>query len=68
MIPNGPILVSNRLPAEFKTKVVDAIKKLDKADHSCFVKAVGGENHIVPTSVAEFQNIIDMKRELLNAR
>lgn len=65
LIPNGPILVSNALPADFKAKVVAAIKKLDKEDHSCFVKAVGGQQHIGPATVADYQNIIDMKRDLM---
>jgi len=64
LIPNGPILVSNHLPEDFKAKVVAAIKKLDKDDHSCFVKAVGGKQHIGPASVADYQEIIDMKRDL----
>lgn len=64
LIPNGPILVRHSLPADFKAKVVDAIKALDKEDHSCFVKAVGGAQHIAPTSISEFQNIIDLKRAL----
>ena len=64
LIPNGPILVSNALPAEFKAKVVTAIKKLDKEDHQCFIKAMGGKQHIGDTTLAEYQNIIDMKREL----
>ena len=46
----------------------DAIKKLDKDDHTCFVKAMGGTQHIGPASVADFQQIIDMKRELISAR
>ncbi|MDI9229550.1 phosphate/phosphite/phosphonate ABC transporter substrate-binding protein, partial [Serratia bockelmannii] len=65
LIPNGPILVSNNLPADFKQKFVAAIKKLDKEDHSCFVKAVGGAQHIGPATVADYQNIIDMKRDLM---
>nr|WP_024965452.1 phosphonate ABC transporter substrate-binding protein [Pantoea sp. IMH] len=65
LIPNGPLLVSNKLPAEFKQKVVAAIKKLDKEDHACFVKAVGGEQHIGPATIADYQNIIDMKRDLM---
>ncbi|MDZ7278017.1 phosphonate ABC transporter substrate-binding protein [Pantoea eucrina] len=65
LIPNGPILVSNNLPADFKAKVVAAIKALDKEDHSCFIKAVGGAQHIGPATVADYQNIIDMKRELM---
>ncbi|WP_343551321.1 phosphonate ABC transporter substrate-binding protein [Pantoea sp.] len=65
LIPNGPILVSNNLPADFKEKVVATIKKLDKEQHSCFVKAVGGAQHIGPATVADYQNIIDMKRDLM---
>ncbi|XBS71273.1 phosphonate ABC transporter substrate-binding protein [Acerihabitans sp. KWT182] len=68
MIPNGPILVRHSLPADFKAKVVDTIKQLDKEDHACFIKAVGGTQHIEPTSVAEFQNIIDLKRALTQNR
>lgn len=65
LIPNGPILVSNNLPADFKAKVVATIKKLDKEDHGCFVKAVGGTQHIGPATVADYQNIIDMKHDLM---
>ncbi|WP_413723903.1 phosphonate ABC transporter substrate-binding protein [Sodalis sp. RH16] len=68
MIPNGPILVRHSLPADFKAKVVDTIKQLDKEDHACFVKAVGGTQHIEPTSIAEFQNIIDLKKALTQNR
>ncbi|WP_267371343.1 MULTISPECIES: phosphonate ABC transporter substrate-binding protein [unclassified Pantoea] len=65
LIPNGPVLVSNKLPADFKAKVVAAIKKLDKDDHDCFMKAVGGKQHIGPATVADYQSIIDMKRDLM---
>lgn len=65
LIPNGPILVSNKLPADFKQKVVAAIKKLDTQDHSCFIKAMGGTQHIGPATLAVYQNIIDMKRDLM---
>jgi phosphonate transport system substrate-binding protein len=44
--------------------VVTAIKKLDKDDHQCFIKAMGGKQHIGDTTLAEYQTIIDMKREL----
>jgi len=64
LIPNGPILVRSDLPADFKAKLVTAIKKLDTDDHACWVKAVGGKMHIGDTSFAEYQQIIDMKREL----
>ena len=62
------VLVSNKLPADFKAKLVSAIKKLDTEHHSCFVKAVGGAQHIGPATVADYQAIIDMKRALTKAR
>ncbi|KGT93025.1 phosphonate ABC transporter substrate-binding protein [Erwinia typographi] len=68
LIPNGPILVSNKLDADFKAKLITAIKKLDTSDHGCFIKAMGGTQHIAPGTVADYQNIIDMKRELTKAR
>lgn len=64
LIPNGPILVSNKLPADFKPKLVAAIHKLDKENHSCFIKAMGGTQHIGPATVEDYKNIIDLKREL----
>ncbi|MEN4767220.1 phosphonate ABC transporter substrate-binding protein [Duffyella gerundensis] len=65
LIPNGPLLVSNKLPADFKQQVVAAIKKLDTDNHSCFIKAMGGAQHIAPATVADYQNVIDMKRDLM---
>ena len=64
LIPNGPILVRSALPPEFKAQLVAAVKKLDKEDHGCFIKAMGGKQHIGETSLSEYQTIIDMKREL----
>ncbi|MEG3134520.1 phosphonate ABC transporter substrate-binding protein [Rouxiella sp. T17] len=64
LIPNGPVLVSNSMPADFKAKVVAAIHKLDKENHACFIKAVGGKQHIGPATLADYQQIIDMKKEL----
>lgn len=66
LIPNGPILVRNNLPSDFKDKLVTAIKDLDKNHHDCWVKAVGGEQHISPASVKDYANVIALKRELMN--
>ncbi|MDP1200327.1 phosphonate ABC transporter substrate-binding protein, partial [Klebsiella pneumoniae] len=65
LIPTGPILVSNALPADIKAKVVAAVKKLDTDDHACFIIAMGGTQHIGRGCVADFQLFIDMKRELV---
>ncbi|KFK95682.1 MULTISPECIES: phosphonate ABC transporter substrate-binding protein [unclassified Serratia (in: enterobacteria)] len=64
LIPNGPVLVRQALPADFKSQLVSAIKKLDKEDHACFIKAMGGKQHLEDVKLAEYQTIIDMKREL----
>ncbi|MFC0229420.1 phosphonate ABC transporter substrate-binding protein [Serratia aquatilis] len=64
LIPNGPILIRQALPVDFKEQLVAAIKKLDKEDHECFIKAMGGKQHIGDVTLAEYQTIIDMKREL----
>ena len=45
--------------------MVAAIKKLDTDNHSCFIKAMGGAQHIAPATVADYQNVIDMKRDLM---
>ncbi|MFC0178606.1 phosphonate ABC transporter substrate-binding protein [Thorsellia kenyensis] len=62
LIPNGPILVSNKLDPEFKAQVVEAIKSLDKEDHPCFIKAVAGKMHIDSTSIDEYKPIIELKQ------
>lgn len=64
LIPNGPVLVRQALPADFKGQLVAAIKQLDKEDHSCFIKAMGGKQHLEDVKLAEYQTIIDMKRDL----
>lgn len=68
LIPNGPILVRHDLPEDFKGRLVAAVHELDKSDHDCFVKATGGQYHIESTSIDEYQDIIDMKRELTSRR
>ncbi|MHA7846384.1 phosphonate ABC transporter substrate-binding protein [Serratia sp. D1N4] len=64
LIPNGPVLVRQALPTDFKDQLVAAVKKLDKEDHACFIKAMGGKQHLEDVKLAEYQTIIDMKRDL----
>ncbi|MFM2481722.1 phosphonate ABC transporter substrate-binding protein [Celerinatantimonas sp. YJH-8] len=66
LIPNGPILVRHDLPSDFKAKLIAAIHDLDKNHHACWVKAVGGKQHLTPATVKDYANIIDLKRELMN--
>lgn len=65
LIPNGPILIRHNLLPPFKTKLINAINNLDKNHHACWIKAVGGEQHITPASVKDYDNIIELKRELM---
>lgn len=67
LIPNGPILVNHKLDADFKAKLIAAIKTLDKDHHDCFIKAMGGKQHIVPATVKDYEKVIEMKRDLMNA-
>lgn len=62
LIPNGPVLVSNKLDPEFKQQVIETIKRLDKEDHACFVKAIGGKMHMDETNLEEFAPIIELKK------
>lgn len=62
LIPNGPVLVSNKLDPEFKQQVIATIKALDKEDHDCFIKAVAGKQHIEDTTIDIYQPIIDLKK------
>ncbi|MCE0495293.1 phosphonate ABC transporter substrate-binding protein [Vibrio salinus] len=66
LIPNGPILVRHDLPSGFKAKLIKAIRDLDKNHHECWVKAVGGEQHITPATEKDYANIVELKRELMN--
>ncbi|WJV63984.1 phosphonate ABC transporter substrate-binding protein [Pectobacteriaceae bacterium CE70] len=66
LIPNGPVLVSNALPAAFKAKLIAAVKTLDKQDHACFVKAMGGKQHIGDATLDDYKTIIELKRELIS--
>ncbi|MGF1749646.1 phosphate/phosphite/phosphonate ABC transporter substrate-binding protein [Vibrio cionasavignyae] len=60
LIANGSTIVSNNLNPEFKTKLVTAVKKLDKEDNECFSKAAGGLRHLADTSIEEYQSVIDL--------
>ncbi|WP_110648468.1 phosphonate ABC transporter substrate-binding protein [Salinicola peritrichatus] len=68
LIPNGPLLVRHDLPEDFKNRLVATVHDLDKNDHDCFAKATGGKYHIESTSIDEYRDIIDMKRELTSRR
>lgn len=60
LIPNGPTIVRGNMDPALKQKLVTAVKKLDKENHSCFVKASGGKLHLENTSIEEYQSVIDL--------
>lgn len=60
LIPNGPTIVRGNMDKTLKQNLIAAVKKLDKENHSCFVKAAGGKLHLEDTSIAEYQSVIDL--------
>ena len=67
LIPNGPIPVSNALPADFKAKVVAGSEKAGRRI-ACFIKAMGGTQHIGPGKAwLTFSRLLIGKRELVSA-
>ncbi|WP_027695938.1 phosphonate ABC transporter substrate-binding protein [Vibrio litoralis] len=60
LIPNGPTIVRGNMDQTLKQNLIAAVKKLDKENHSCFVKAAGGKLHLEDTSIAEYQSVIDL--------
>ena len=64
LIPNGPITIRKNLPEDFKKKVIAALHKLDKEDHPCMEKALGGQLHLANTSLKDYQAIINLRKTL----
>ena len=66
MIPNGPLMVSNKLPAELKTKVEDYFKQLPKTDLACFQAYTQGANtDYIEVDPSFYQTIIDARKSVI---
>ncbi|ODT47461.1 phosphonate ABC transporter substrate-binding protein [Devosia sp. 63-57] len=66
LIPNGPLMVSNKLPAELKTKVEDYFKQLPKTDLACFQAYTQGANtDYIEVDPSFYQTIIDARKSVI---
>jgi len=66
LIPNGPLMVSNALPAEVKQQIKDYFLGLPEADLECFQGFTGGENSgFVEVDASFYQTIIDARRSVI---
>jgi phosphonate transport system substrate-binding protein len=66
IIPNGPLMVSNKLPAELKDKVTAFFTALPETDFECFdAFTAGGYTNFVPASQDMYQTIIDARKSII---
>ena len=66
IIPNGPLMVSNKLPADMKEKVKAYFVGLPAADFECFDSFTGGGYvDFVPADQAFYQSIIDARKAVI---
>lgn len=66
LIPNGPLMVSNKLPADMKAKVTTFFAELPKTDFECFDSFTsGGYVDFVPASQEFYQTIIDARKSVI---
>lgn len=66
IIPNGPLMVSNKLPADMKDKITAFFKGLPAADFECFdAFTAGGYTDFVDADQAMYQTIIDARKSVI---
>ena len=66
IIPNGPLMVSNALPAEMKEKIEAFFLALPETDFECFdAFTAGGYTNFVEASPEMYQTIIDARRSVI---
>jgi len=66
LIPNGPLMVSNKLPDDMKQKVEDFFVGLPAADFECFdAFTAGGYTNFEPVDQTFYQTIIDARRSVI---
>jgi phosphonate transport system substrate-binding protein len=66
IIPNGPLMVSNKLPPDMKEKVTAFFTALAEADFECFdAFTAGGYTNFVPADQEMYQTIIDARKSVI---
>ncbi|ASR08391.1 phosphonate ABC transporter substrate-binding protein [Rhizobium leguminosarum bv. viciae] len=66
LIPNGPLMVSQKLPADLQKKVTTYFAELPKTDKSCFESFTGG-GYVdwAPVDQSFYQTIIDARKAVI---
>jgi phosphonate transport system substrate-binding protein len=66
LIPNGPLMVNNKLPAEMREKVEAYFMDLPKKDHDCFKSYTQGDNKdYIKVDPSFYQTIIDARKSVI---
>jgi phosphonate transport system substrate-binding protein len=66
LIPNGPLMVSNKLSPELKAKVETYFKELPKKDLACFQAYTQGANtDYIEVDQSFYQTIIDARKSVI---
>jgi phosphonate transport system substrate-binding protein len=66
IIPNGPLMVSNKLSPELKEQVTAFFAALPETDFECFdAFTSGGYTNFVPASQDMYQTIIDARKSVI---
>jgi phosphonate transport system substrate-binding protein len=66
LIPNGPLMVSNKLPSDLQKKVTAYFADLPKTDKGCFESFTGG-GYVdwTPVDQSFYQTIIDARKSVI---
>jgi phosphonate transport system substrate-binding protein len=66
LIPNGPLMVSNKLPSDIQKKVTAYFAELPKTDKGCFESFTGG-GYVdwTPVDQSFYQTIIDARKSVI---
>jgi phosphonate transport system substrate-binding protein len=66
LIPNGPLMVSMKLPEDMRTKIEAFFTALPKTDFACFQSFTAGENtDFAQVDESFYQTIIDARRSVI---
>jgi phosphonate transport system substrate-binding protein len=66
LIPNGPLMINNALPADVREKVEAFFMELPKTDEACFKAYTGGDNkEYIAVDKAFYQTIIDARKSVI---
>jgi phosphonate transport system substrate-binding protein len=66
LIPNGPLVVSNKIGQEWQGKLADFFMKLPQTDAKCFSAIEGGDfKGYVPVKAEFYNAVIDIRKNAI---